>query len=1424
MHHAPFLLVFILLLLADSFPTSVITPLDQFTAEGERLLLTGFSVNSSSSLLTLTLTSSSGNAILSVENVNGVSVKHLKSSAINSLPSSSLEFTATVPHINATLEKVAYDLIERPYWNGQDSLTVTLTDDSTTPPKTTSKVVIVNVKSINTPPVWTLPANFVTVDEDVETNIGQNVSVADVDAGDTAQVKCTISTSDGSISIDENITNVTVQKVLKSDISFTGTITSVNAALATLSFLSKPNKNSRRGDIAKITFSLDDNGNTGDDIVLDHKITSAVLSVYVTAVNDAPTLTAPVEITAKEENTLQLVGISVADVDADETFGATVELSIETKKGGHLSLSRISGLYVTESTDTKLKFQGSISNVNTALEGLTYTGQAEFNGDDIIEFSVSDLGNTGKVFNNLQASKMITVHVLPVSDPPQILLPTIDSNLACIEDKQLVIAGVTIKDPDTNGRKLLLHCTVEAIHGSISIETNYWTQLDESSTSKKLSFTSSLERMNLALSKITYSPMKNWNSDNKEPDRIRVLVSETDAHGNQIGASTEAYLFVFVKGENDEASVKLKNSGNSLKTPIDTPEDEPFIVGNHAEIEDPDSLYDVPPPELKVILETEQYGKFSLNGVPHGITVLEKNQFQKLELQGRLKRINEALSMIQYQPNIDWTGSTFIEITVNNSKKTLNLNVTGINDAPLVETPIELSCNEDQSIQISNIKVTDPDVSPEDKMTVTVSVSNGTLIIEEERLTDVSNLKFISGQVNQLGDLFVFAGNLKGINDVLQTLAYYPGQDWTGEDEIEIRVNDHGNAGAGGAQISTKTIKIIVNPINDAPIITLPDVEAYGGFISVAESRTLHIQGLSVSDVDDIDQNLVLDVTISTDYCLISFQDFQKLAGINFLSKPKFSPFSSSAVQFTGSIQNINIALSKLLLKGPTSFSGIDTVTILVSDLSESNSTTKESFQLTIDAMNDPPTISFENDLIYAKEDEEKSVDVVTINDTDVGTNGLLSMTITVDYGMIKLAHLDLARIRLDVGKVNQFTSLLRFEATLSQLQLALNNLRYKSKQDWNSENGEIDRIKFALNDLGNSGSGGAQETIKFLNVYVSAVNDAPSINAPQSIKVKEKTETRVEGIRINDVDVDESFGGVLEVSIVAMHGTLSIYDYSGLHRMNKTLEKTLQFQASLASTNNALKDLMYTGDDEFSGEDALKITVSDLGNTGSGDNPLITSYIINIVITSVNNPPSLSLPDEEFIAVEDEEFIFHGISVTDAENDPLSIQVCADHGTIYFNGIKIDRTSKVKASKCASMQGQPAKLNSALAEVVYTSDKHWNSLGENGNDMLHWTLTDRKQKNDSTYTPSLQWTSQIYVRAVNNPPKIESPKAIVVSQNIEAKVDNVRVSDVDLTMMVGRIGEVTVTATVTHGSIGIRDFSKGLTFNENTSKTITFS
>jgi VCBS repeat-containing protein len=208
--------------------------------------------------------------------------------------------------------------------------------------------------------------------------------------------------------------------------------------------------------------------------------------IDIVPVNDAPVLTLPAPITAVEDTSKALRGISISDEDIG-AGSATVTLSVGN---GILTLGSVSGLVFENGTgndSNSLIVSGSVGDLNAALATLSYQSTLNFNsddgrGDDTLLVAVTDNGNSGDDPDTVDGlsgdgnddeetdSGSVAITVISVNDAPQVL--TVPAAQTVAEENTLTFsgaAGTALSIDDIDAAPELLEVTLSVAHGVLTL-------------------------------------------------------------------------------------------------------------------------------------------------------------------------------------------------------------------------------------------------------------------------------------------------------------------------------------------------------------------------------------------------------------------------------------------------------------------------------------------------------------------------------------------------------------------------------------------------------------------------------------------------------------------------------------------------------------------------------------------------------------------------------------------------------------------------------------------------------------------------------------------------------------------------------------------------------------------------------------------
>jgi hypothetical protein len=296
--------------------------------------------------------------------------------------------------------------------------------------------------------------------------------------------------------------------------------------------------------------------------------------------------------------------------------------------------------------------------------------------------------------------------------------------------------------------------------------------------------------------------------------------------------------------------------------------------------------------------------------------------------------------------------------------------VSPVNDAPDITGPASASTNEDtakvfSAANANALSISDPDVRGDD-MRLDLQVGHGRLT-----LGSTSGLTFTAGDGTNDPDM-AFTGTRAAINDAIDGLSYAPTADYDGSDTIQANVHDLGHNGGGGALSDTLNVAISTNPVNDAPVNTVPGAQ------SLDEDATHAMNGVfSIADVDAHSGD-ALETSLSAPDGVITVAAGAALTGNG-----------SSLVKIEGTLAQINTSLASVSYTAPLDVNGSRTLTMLTADLGHNPAPSQndtDTVAMTIDAVNDAPVVTASTGTAAYAEDDATGVVVdpaVTVDDVD---------------------------------------------------------------------------------------------------------------------------------------------------------------------------------------------------------------------------------------------------------------------------------------------------------------------------------------------------------------------------------------------------------------------------------------------------------
>lgn len=430
---------------------------------------------------------------------------------------------------------------------------------------------------------------------------------------------------------------------------------------------------------------------------------TTVFQILVTdGVNDPPINAVPdtstVALTVDEDADLSFSGFNEISVsDADVHLGNNRLQVTLTAVNGTVTLNTGISLSLFAFTagdgvdDVTMTFEGDVDDINAALAGSFFTGDAEYSGPASVTITTDDLGQfTGPPSSAASDTDVINIDVLPVNDPPTF---TIAANPGAVNEDagaQSVAGFVTAISPGpademSDGQTVSFTVTVQSTTGNLAFSAA--PAIDASGN-------------------LTYTPSPDTNGT----AIVRVVAVDT---GSPAATSAPQTFTIVVNALNDAPVFAFNNvfsSGNIL----DSIEDD---ITRTIDLVQDSSI------ESAVATATDEVGgqrplTFSIAGQS---TVVGNVTFSQLS-------IDAATGDLTFKPTPDTSGQVDLTITltdsgpiggsnVNSVSAVVRIDVVPTPDSPIASTP-NYTIDEGDAVMLDGSATFDADVAyPGDPLT-----------------------------------------------------------------------------------------------------------------------------------------------------------------------------------------------------------------------------------------------------------------------------------------------------------------------------------------------------------------------------------------------------------------------------------------------------------------------------------------------------------------------------------------------------------------------------------------------------------------------------------------------------------------------------------------------------------------------------------
>jgi hypothetical protein len=662
------------------------------------------------------------------------------------------------------------------------------------------------------------------------------------------------------------------------------------------------------------------------------------------------------------------------------------------------------------------------------------------------------------------------------------------------------------------------------------------------------------------------------------------------------------------------------------------------------------------------------------------------------------------------------TASLFLEgadVAFNTSSEKLDdltLTVVSQNNAPTATiTPASYAVSENTPLSLhgTGLAVSDPDAGS-NAVHVTLSVGEGTLtvgagttgvMVSNSGTTSVT----LNGTLTQVNNLL--AGNLGA------TVVYTASDTPSASTLLTLAIDDLGNSGIGGSQTANDTATLTIAAQNDAPIATITPA-SYA--VTEGTPLPLHGTGLSMSDADAGTNGV--HVTLSVGEGTLSVGS--GLTGVTVAGS------GTSSVTLDGTLTQVNDLLAgnsgaTITYQAIEAPSASTTLTLAIDDLGNSggggSQTANDMATLNITAQNDAPTATITPASYAVSENTPLSLHGtgLAINDPDAGTNAV-RVTLSVGEGTLTVGA-----GTTGVTVSNSGTTSVTLDGTLTQVNNLLAGslgatIAYQAVDTPSAST----TLTLAIDDLGNTGTGGSQTANDTATLNITAQNDAPTATiTPTSYAVTEDTPLTLHGtgLAVSDPDAATS---VVRVTLSVGEGTLTVgtgttgVTVAGSGTSSVTLDGTVtQLNNLLAGVLGAI--IAYQAGDALSASTTLTLAIDDLGNTGAGGSRTANDTA-TLNIAAQNDAPTATITPASYAVSENTPLSLHstGLSVSDldAGTNIVRVTLSVGEGTLTVGAGTTGVTVTNSGTASVTLNGTLTQLNNLLAgnlgaTIVYTAN-----------------------------------------------------------------------------------------------------------------------
>jgi len=1073
---------------------------------------------------------------------------------------------------------------------------------------------IINIAAVNDAPSATNLSSTSAYNEGDPSVAITDIVVTDVDAGEIITATLTLAdTSTGSLSANDGATYDGLTGIW----TITDTMANINTALANLVF----NPIVTNTLDTSITVSIDDGDEDASGPL------SGTITLDATPVSNGIDVTTPATDSTLEDTDLVFSVANGNEITvADGTIDDPLLRTTLTVTNGTLTLATTAGLtsVTGDGTDTVILI-GSESDINTALDGLTYAPTNSYSGPadltvttdlqaDLLgyyEFEINgDIGNDTSPNGTNDGA---------VAGATQIIDGT-RGNVLHLDGNDVITIPGTFGDPQN--LTLAAWVQLDATSGQsevISLGDRVILRLDMTFSGLGV-FGSFYDGSNyLTTSSGTFISGTGWHhvaytldgTANEQTLYIDGVAVDTTNHappvvyagGNSTLGSHPTNPSYFLEGEMDDARIydralsagaiqALANDQFSdteiISITVNPVNDAPTATNLNSTSNYNEGDATVPITDIVVSdLDTGDIITATLTLTDTATGSLSANDGATYTagtgiwtITDTVANVNTALANLVFNPTVNNEVDTSISVNIDDGDEdlsgaltgTIDLDVTPVNDAPTATGGSQGWLYNEGVAVLNLVDIVVSDVDSGEIITATLTLAD----------TGTGSLSANDGATYTPGTgVWTITDTLPNVNTALANLVFNPNTDNDINTTINVHIED-----AAGAGPADSTIDLDVTPFNDAPTATnMTQVLPYNEGDAVVA-----VNDIVVTEVDTVDTITATLTLANTSTGALSANDGASYNG------------GTGIWTITDTVTNVNTALANVVFN-PNPANDVDTTITTHIEDAAGTGPVDGSITLDVTPINDAPTATnLSSTSTYNEGDASVAITDIVVSDIDTGD------TITATLTLADTATGSLSAN--DGASYTPGTGVWTITGTVAQVNTALANLVFNP-----TVNNEVDTsISVNVDDGDEDGSGALTGTI---DLNVTPVNDAPIATNLSSGTNYDASDSVValNDIVISDVDSGETVTATLTLANVNA-GSLSANNGATYNATTGVWTIT----GSVAQVNNALANLEFSPVANNTLDTTVAISIDDGDEDSSG--PLLGAMSITVNPLPVVDPP----------------------------------------------------------------------------------------------------------------------------------------------------------------------------------------------------------